>query len=295
MSNWDDYRFLLAVADAGSLSGAARALQVTQPTVGRRISDLERALGLELFDRVREGYRLTGQGERVCAQARLMELQATRIELAARTPGAAPDRVCVTASEGLCYAMVTTLLARFSADHPAIGLDLIISNQAADILRHEAHIAVRMGDPRSEALLGRRIGAARFGLYGHDGYLARHGFPETPEDLANHAIIESTGDITALPQAVWLRTTAQGARVAYSSNSLVNQTRALSDGVGLLALPTYLAQDLVGVRRVLANVYNPEMDVWILTERRLRGRDWVGRVLDYLTEEIGATLKRVTG
>ncbi len=294
MTNWDDFRFLLAVAEAGSLSGAARSLKVTQPTVGRRITELERQLGLNLFDRVTEGYRLTDAGHRICAQARLMEMQAARIQIAARAHDLGGERVCISASEGLSYAIVSTLMARFAAAHPDIGLDLIISNRAADILRHEAHIAVRMGDPNNDVLIGRKLGVARFGLFGHDAYLARVGFPERPEDLEEHSIIESTGDIATLPQAVWLRETARGARVSYSSNSIVNQTRALLEGVGLLSLPTYLAQDLVGVRRVLANSYNPDIDIWLLTERRLTTRPSVRTVLDFMATEIAASLRRIS-
>lgn len=294
MPNWDDYRYFLAVANAGTLSGAARELHVSQPTVGRRISELEKQLDLILFDRLTEGYRLTVAGGDVLRQARLMEVQASRIELSARTEERSADRVCVSASEGLSFAIVTTLMGRFAAKFPDIGVDLIISNHAADILRHEAHIAVRMGNPGSEALIGRKVGVARIGLFGHDAYLSRAGLPETLEDLGDHAIIESTGDIQSLPQSVWLRQTAGGARAAYSSNSIVNQTRALGDGVGLLALPTYLAQDLPGVRRVLADSYDEELDVWILTERRLKARPAVAAMLSYLTEEIGQSLRRIS-
>jgi DNA-binding transcriptional LysR family regulator len=293
MSNWDDYRFLLAVADTGSLSGAARALKVSQPTVGRRVSEIEQRLDARLFDRLPEGYRLTEAGARIAAQVRLMEIQADRIELTARAPEIRGHRVCVSASEGLAHAIVTPLLSHFRVENPEIEIDLMISNRSADILRREADIAIRIGSPGSDALIGRRLGSARFGIYGHDSYLARHGVPESPEDLNAHTVIESTGDIAGLPQVVWMRENAPRAEVAYSSNSILNQMQALSLGTGLLALPTYLAVDMTRVRRVLADHYDREVDIWMLTEKRVKDQEAIRAVLDYLGAEIRDALRRV--
>ncbi len=293
MVNWDDYRYVQAVAETGSLSGAARQLSVSQPTVGRRISDLERRLDARLFERIPDGVRLTEAGGRIAAQVRQMSLQAERIEMTARSRDTGANRICVSASEGLAYAIVTPLLSRFRVENPDVEIDLVISNRAADILRREADVAIRIGSPGSDALIGRKLGSARFGIFGHDSYLARHGVPKEPQDLNDHIIIESTGDIAALPQVVWLREQASRAEIAYSSNSILNQMQALSLGVGLLGLPTYLAEDMSRVRRILGNHYNREVDIWMVTERRVREQASIRAVLDFLGAEIGAALRRL--
>jgi DNA-binding transcriptional LysR family regulator len=293
MGNWDDYRFVLAVAETGSLSGAARHLKVSQPTVGRRITEIEQRLEARLFERMPDGYRLTDAGERIAAQVRLMGLQAERIEMTARSPEAKTDRVCLTASEGIAHAIVTPLLSQFRIENPEVEIDLLISNRSVDILRREADIAIRIGAPGSDALVGRRLGVAHFGLFGHDSYLAQRGVPMVPADLNDHTIIESTGDIAGLPQVVWLRENAAQAEVAYSSNSILNQMQALSMGVGLMTLPTYLAEDMSRVRRVLGDVYNRDVDIWILTEKRVKDEPVIRAALDFLGTEISAALKRL--
>ncbi|MEL7471362.1 MAG: LysR family transcriptional regulator [Pseudomonadota bacterium] len=294
MRNWDDYRLLLAVAESGSFTRAARALGVTQPTVTRRITEMEAQLGVELFDRMPDGVRTTEAGGRICSQAHIMRAQAEQIERSVRGIATGSDRVCVAAPEGLSYAVITPLLARFCRENNDTGVDLLISNRPVDILKHEAHVAVRMGDPHADYLVGRRAGCTGLGLFGHERYFEQHGYPGTLDCLENQSIIESTGDLANIPQALWLRENAVAARIAYSSNSIVNQTRALADGVGLLALPVFLAQDMPGIRRVLPQVYSEEIDVWVLTEKRLRERRPVALLIDFLAREISATLSRLS-
>ena len=294
MRNWDDYRILLTVAESGSFTRAARSLGVTQPTVTRRVTEMEAQLGFELFDRMTDGVRATEAGARICAQAHMMRAQADQIERAAQGFASGSDRVCVAAPEGLSFAVVTPLLSRFAQDHPDIGVDLLIANRPVDILKHEAHIAVRMGDPHSDFLVGRRAGVAHLGLFGHERYFAQHGYPESVECLSDHRIIESTGELANIPQAAWLRENSGAAIATYSSNSIVNQTRALSDGAGLLALPTFLAQDMPGIRRVLRDAYAETIDVWVLTDKSLRERKAISTLITFLTEEISKALARLT-
>jgi DNA-binding transcriptional LysR family regulator len=284
----------LTVAESGSFTRAARSLGVTQPTFTRRVTEIETQLGYELFDRLTDGVRTTQAGAQICAQAHMMRAQADQIERAARGFVTESERVCVAAPEGLSYAVVTPVLSRFAQAHPDVGVDLLIANRPVDILRHEAHIAVRMGDPHSDYLIGRRAGVAQLGLFGHERYFAQHGYPESLACLTEHRIIESTGQLANIPQAVWLREQCRTSAVAYSSNSIVNQTRALSDRAGLLALPSFLAQDIPGIRRVLPNCYAETIDVWVLTDKSLRERKAVAALIAFLTKEILLALSRLS-
>ncbi|MEL6962733.1 MAG: LysR family transcriptional regulator [Pseudomonadota bacterium] len=293
--NWDNYRFLVALEVCGSFSAVARELKVSQPTVARRLNELEDDLGVTLFERLPDGVTMTAIGKRICQCAHLMNRQATQIQMEARDGDQATSaRVRLAASEGIAFAFLTQLIARFCRDQPDIGVDLQISNRPADILNREADIAVRLGDPKDENLIGRRVAEVAFDIYGHDLYLADHGSPSQAEDFAAHKIIESTGEIANLPQAIWLRNLAAGAGVAYSANSLVNQVRALTQGLGLLALPCYLAVDLVGIRRVAINQPSPTADIWLLTERRIRDQPAVGALFAYLASEIPKMMDRLS-
>lgn len=294
MANWDDYRYLLAVGEAGSFSAAARHLGVSQPTVSRRIVELERRLGVTLFERLPEGPKISSAGDRMVQQIRMLADQAASIELAAREGASAQmTRVRITASEGIAQALITPLIARFRSKNPDIGIDMNVSSRAADIRRSEADIAVRIGDPVDDNLIGRRVGDAFFGLYGHDTYLARTGSITSLDDLQEHTILESTGEIAHLPQAVWLRAQAHEAAIAYSSNSLLNQLGALQNGMGVMTLPTYLAAGLADLRRILARLYNPSADVWLLCERARKDDPSVRRVLDMFAHELPRLLERI--
>jgi len=293
--NWDNCRFLAALETCGSFSAVARELRVSQPTVARRLSELEADLGVILFERLPDGVKLTAIGKRICQGAHLMDRQAAQIELEARDGDQLSSaRVRLTVSEGIAFAFLTELIARFCREQQDIAVDLLISNRPANIVSHEADIAVRLGDPKDENLIGRRVAEVAFDIYGHDLYLAEHGSPSEAADLAAHKIIESTGEIANLPQAVWLRKLASGAGVAYSANSLVNQIRALTQGLGLLALPCYLAVDLVGIRRVAINQPSPTADIWLLTERTIREQPAVGALFAYLAAEIPKMMDRLS-
>lgn len=291
--NWDDYRFLLAVEATGNFSAAAKRLGVSQPTVSRRMAALECRLGVSLFDRLPEGHRLSSDGERLCSRARLLEIHASEIERAVRDrDGRAAGRVGVTASEGIASAILTPLFCRLFKTEPDIVIDLTIANRAADILRHEADIALRIGDPVDDKLVGRRIASADFGIYAHKSYLERCGMPESVDDLSRHHLIESTGEIAKLPQAIWLRHQMQPGRITYASNSIANQLIAARAGLGILALPSYIAATVSNIERILARDYAHKVDVWLLTADERRKRTEIRCVLDFLASEVPRWLNR---
>lgn len=296
MANWDDYRFLLALDTYGSLASAARALKVSHPTVSRRVGELETTLSVKLVERGADGARLTRTGQRVANEARRLERLARAIELnAAEAEKPERRRISVTASEGLAAAVLTPLLAGLREVLPDVSIDMTVGTRPANMRLGEADVAVRMGDPVDDGLVGRRIAVARFGLYGHESYLARAGVPETVADLARHDIVESTEAIAGVLQAKWLRRAAKGARVVGSSNSILNQVSALRAGLGLVALPTYLAADVPGVRRLMREVFDPELDIWALRDPDTRDRAEIGALIDYLAKRVPERLTLMAG
>lgn len=294
MLNWNDYRYLLAVESNGSLAAAARRLGVSQPTVGRRLATLSEALGVALVDLSADGARLSEAGRRVCEQARVLEQQAALIELSARNgPEEAATRIRLAASEGFAHAALVRMIAAFQVTNPQIHVDLISGTRLSDIRHSEADVAVRIGDPSDELLLGRTVGQIEIGLYAHDSYLERAGPLRAMADLNDHAIIESIGEIANLPQARALRNAAPRATVAFSSNNLLNQIDALMCGLGILHLPSYRARELSGVRRVLKQAFNMPHDVWLLCRPAARDQAAVRALIDHLAREIPKRLKQL--
>jgi DNA-binding transcriptional LysR family regulator len=171
--DWSHYRAFLAVLREGSLSGAARTLGLAQPTLGRQIAELERALGAALFIRSPRGLLPTDAARDIAPHAEAMAAAAGAILRAAS--GGTSDAagvVRITASDIVGAEVLPPLLAQFRGVNPSVKIELALSNRVEDLLRGEADIAVRMVRPSQEALVARRIGTVRLGLYAHRAYLA---------------------------------------------------------------------------------------------------------------------------
>lgn len=189
---WDLYRSLLGVLDEGSLSGAARALGLTQPTVGRHVAALEQALATPLFVRSPTGLVPTEAALALRGHAQAMAATAAAIERTAASQGEGAEIkgvVRITASEVIGLEALPRIVAGLRESHPALKVELVLTNRVQDLLRHEADLAVRMTPPQQAQLVARRVGAIELGLHAHPDYLKRHGTPRRLEDLAGHTVI----------------------------------------------------------------------------------------------------------
>ena len=178
--SWDELRTFVEVARDGSLSGAARRLGLTQPTVGRHIDALEAALGLTLFTRSPRGLTPSPAALALAPHVEAMAASAAAL-IRAASGEAAADRgtVRVTASEIIGSEVLPPIIADFRAAHPGIAIELALTNRTEDLARRDADIAVRMVRPTQRGLVARRIGTTRIGLYAHRDYLARFGVPRS--------------------------------------------------------------------------------------------------------------------
>ena len=288
-NNWDNYRFFLAAAEAGSLSAAARELGVTQPTVGRHIEELERQLDARLFDRMSDGLALTAAGENVFPTAEQIRRAARVIEQ--RVSGhdvRLAGRVRVTTAEGLAVFWLGSRLPKLRDRFPEIEIELIVGATAFNLLRGEADIALRVGDPVCDQLVGRRVAEARGGLYAAESYLALRGEPASLDELSDHTVIESVLDLADIRQAQALRDAAPQARIGLHCNNLCAQWVAARAGVGVMPLPAYVAAAAPELKRILSEDFNVPLDIWVLTHVELRHAARIRAVIDYL----GAELKR---
>ena len=181
--NWDDLRVFLAVARAGSLSGAARTLGVNHSTVFRRIGAFEAALGVRLFERQPGGYLLTPAGEELRDGAlRVEEEIANLSRKVAGQDLRLSGTVRVTTIDMLAFGLLPRHLAGFRDAYPGIEVDLVVGNATLNLSRREADVALRVGNAPAETLVGRRVGRLAFAVYGSAGYRARRPEP----DLALH-------------------------------------------------------------------------------------------------------------
>ena len=285
--DWNAFRFVVAVAETGSLSGAARQLKVSQPTVGRKISELEQQLKVQLFDKLFNGYSLTPAGRTILELCLDMQSNALGIErLVAGQDQDLSGQIRVSTTEGLGTYWLMPKLHEWRADHPSIKIDMLISTSMLDLIRREADVALRLGNPGSDDLVGRKLGHIAFGLYGSLSYFQRHGIPSDLADLARHTIIESSGSLMNVDQATKLRELTGDSTIALHCNHLPAQIAATAAGLGLFAMPCYVGDKTNDFQRVLKDDFNVTIDLWLLTHRDLRSIARIRAMLDFLAAKV---------
>ncbi|HXS08337.1 MAG TPA: LysR family transcriptional regulator, partial [Rhizomicrobium sp.] len=188
--SWDIYRTFVAVFHEGSLSGAARKIDISQPTASRHIETLEAAIGTRLFKRLPAGLAPTEAAHALFPDAEAMAVAAEALQRASSS-GKRDERgvVRLTAAELIGQEILPGILSSFCTRYPGIVLELKLSNQNEDILRGNADIAIRMARPSQQALIARRIGEVKLGLFAHKDYLAKFGIPKSPTEMPNHRLI----------------------------------------------------------------------------------------------------------
>ena len=286
---WEWYRSFLQVLESGSLSAAARALGLTQPTVGRHIGGLEAALGLGLFTRSPEGLAPTDAALALQPYARDIAATAAALRRAASGHGnGVQGTVRITASEVVGVEVLPPILARLRAQHPRLAIELALSNQPEDLLRREADIAVRMFTPTQGALIARRVGSIELGLHAHTDYLARHGTPTSVKALAQHSLIgydQENAFILRMGEKL------QGlGREHFSlrANSDLAQLAAIRAGYGLGICQGPIAARDDRLVRVLERQVSLALDTWVVMHENLRSSPRCAVVFDALAAGLAA-------
>lgn len=188
--DWTLLRVFLAVADHGSLSGAARALSASQPTISRQVLALEQHLGVELFHRRPRGMALTDTGAGLLPHAQAMAENAQHLALLAAGQDSAPSGpVRLTASVFVAHYILPPIIAELRAAAPGIDIELVASDSSDNLLFREADIALRMYRPTQLDLITTHLGDVEMGVFAATSYIDRHGAPDTAQAMLEHDLI----------------------------------------------------------------------------------------------------------
>ena len=289
---WSDLKYVVALADAGSMVAAARALGVEHTTVSRRIAALERDLGVRLFMRTADGQCPTSAGEAAIATGRALQKSILELERAiAGTDDRPAGTVRLTTSEGFAPVVVPHL-PKLYAEYPDINVELLTGNRVFDLNRNEVDIAIRLVATERDDLVVRHVSRVGWGLYASPTYLAGSA-PDTPTCWTNHRVIHFEETLRGTPGQRWLNEHTQGAIVAMRGNSMPSCAEAAAAGLGIACLPC-----LYGDRNPRLLSLGPPVtngDVWLAAHpERLRIKR-IRVVWDFLHEL--ATLERalITG
>ena len=288
--DWGLYRTLLAVLDEGSLSGAARALGLTQPTVARHLDQLEAALGRRLFVRTQRGLSPTEAAEAIRPHARAMAAAGAALRRAASAERATvAGTVRISASEVVAIERLPPVLADLRARHPALAVELVVSNAVEDLLRRDADIAVRMVDPVQEALVARRIGSVEIGLHATPGYLARRGAPATLAEVADFELIGYDRATPAIRAMLQRFPELPRERMALATDSDVAQLAAIRAGFGIGACQVGLDGN-AGLVRLLPEAFALSLPVWVVMHEDLRSSPRCRAAFDALAAGLSAQI-----
>jgi len=287
--DWDDIRFFLAVARTGSTVAAARALGVNQTTVARRISELEDAIGAQLFERSREGYRLRADAQALLEAGDAVEADVGTFTHLAASLGRGVDNIRITTNEPLANVILAPAIRTFRSSYPNVRIDLVITTRQLNLARGEADVALRAAPmPTDAELIARRVGDAHWGVYCSQDYARFNGAPQDVAALSDHLLLvlpDASGSRlgqVATPKALEQRATA---------NELCIAARA---GLGVVSLPCVLGDAQTDFERCFVQD-DPVTPVWLIYHERLRGSAEVRALLDCVVENTRAARDLLRG
>ena len=285
---WDLYRSFLAVLRLGSLSAAARALGLTQPTIGRHMVQLQESLGGRvLFTRSPSGLMPTAAAHQLRPHAEDMAAAAaafTRMGSANVEEDAGVVRLA--AADVVGVEILPPILSEFRHKYPNTVIELSLSNQMADLLRRDADIAVRMVRPKQKALLARRAGKVTLQFHAHRRYLERYGYPERLEDLTHHTLIgfDRALPFATLVDAVPLPISRE--LFAFRCDYDLAQLAALRCGFGIGLCQTGIARRDPDLLPLLHKQFKFEMEVWIVMHNDLKRVSRMRLMFDHLAANL---------
>jgi DNA-binding transcriptional LysR family regulator len=283
--DWNRLRAFLATAEAGSLSGAAKALGLTQPTLSRQVSVLENQLSLLLFERVGRGLELTDAGRELLAHVRDMGAAADRLTVSAiGQQSGISGRVSISASDILSHTLLPGVVAELRRRAPQLAIEVVATNQLSDLLRREADIAIRHVRPEQPNLVARRVREGHGLFYAASDYLDRRGRPATPEALAKLDWVAfgdpalMCGHIRAMGVPV-----TPDSFVVHSENGIV-AWEMVCRGMGICPMDASIAARDQRVEPILAHLLDVNFPVWLVTHREIHNSPRIRLVFDHLAE-----------
>lgn len=285
LMDWQDLKFFLAVAELGTLTAAARKLDVDHATVGRRISRLEKVLGLSLVHRLPRSCPLTEEGEAIAGLAEPAIAATNAIVMRARGASDSVSGVVrISAPPALTSHFLATQMVRLQEEFPDLRLELQPTYSLAALDRGEADIAIRLSRPQNAGAIMRRVGEMRFGLYAHKKILT------VPPD--QWRFIAFAQELDHVPQQIWLHAIIAGRQIVMRTNDQASQYEAARAGAGAAVLPAFLCADDPDVVMLGTDIAPPVREIWLMTYPDLRRSPKVRATLDFLARIISARFSK---
>jgi DNA-binding transcriptional LysR family regulator len=284
----EDLSLLAALADAGSLAGAARKLRINHASAWRRLGALETRLSVRLFERLRTGYAPTPAGEAAIAMAErvMREIGETARRLAGQDlrPGGV---VRLTTTEAL-LGLIAPVLKDLRGSHPGLVVEVAAANAFFTLTRRDADIALRPAEAAPEGLVARRLATIASAIYAAPAYIAGKGDADLPgldglrdlDCLRRLDWLSPDDSLSHLRSARWIGRHVDPGRIVHRANSLTALREAARAGLGLAPLPCFLGDADGGLARVTPPLADMASGLWLLTHPDLRRTPRVRAVME---------------
>lgn len=293
--DWNRVRAFLATAETGSLSAAARKLELTQPTLSRQVAALEAELGVTLFERIGKKLLLTEAGGSLLEHARGMGDAAVAMTFAATGRAQAIEGiVTISATDGYAAYILPEIVEQIREQAPQVTIVIVASNSLSDLQRREADIAIRHVRPEGDTLVGQLVREATAGIFASKEWVERNGLPRSPADIAPRDIIgfEATERFSEYLRGLGMRSTVDGFRLVSESSVVVCEM--MRHGHGVCLMDKEIASRFRGVVELFPDLESPRFPVWLVTHRELRTSRRIRLVYDILRQAL-ARARRSAG
>lgn len=283
---WDDFRLIKAIAEARSLPAAAELIGLNHSTVFRRLGQIEESLGTRLFERHRSGYVPTPAGEEMAALAERLETDIAGFtrRLAGREILPAGE-LRVTTNDSLLVELLTPLFAVFMKQCPDIKLDVLLGNQALNLSKRDADVAIRATDNPPENLVGRRVAQIGWALYGRAADFPE-GAPADQSELVGQRWISLGDQFSNFKVVQYRQKHIPADQTVYKLNTVLGLAEAVEAGIGIGFLPCFIADKRPGLTRLAPPQTGYAADLWLLTHPDLRHSPRVRLFLDFMAAEL---------
>ncbi len=290
--DWNDLRHFLAIARAGSMSAAGKALGVNQSTVQRRVAALEKSVGHPLVERHPDGYRLTEQGNLLLAEAQQVEESIGAMQRRIRAlDGVEAGHVKLTTLVTVGQRIIRSgFIDRFHALHPTITIEVEMGQRLADLVRGEADVAIRGGATGSEALVGMKIVDLPWAVYASRAFVERHGRPAGVADLPRFPVFELVDELGGVEPVRRFRNWSAGANIAARCGNVPSAVLAVKAGAGLSVLPAVHASEDQDLVCVLAPLKELDYPMYLLAHKDLRRLPRMSLFFEFCRRELKSVL-----
>ena len=285
--DWNKARAFLVTAEEGSVSAAARALNMTQSTVSRQVSALEKELGISLFERTNSGLVLTQSGADLIEQVKVMGDAATNLSrLAAGHAETVEGSICISATEMISAFVLPPIIEKLHNQWPKIEIEIIASSDTSDLSRREADIAIRNYRPTQQELIARRVKNTLGHLYASKSYIQKLEHRESPQDLNNAIFLaaDRSHSIISYLKKFGFELNSSNFPLIVSNHLVQWEMVKYGTGIGFMLADIGDAEPLV--ERVLPTFSAFEKETWLVAHRELKTSRRLRVVFDYLAAEL---------